>query len=90
METISWDEICGRAEYRGRWVALAGCRYDHVSARPLGGTVVDVDEDLVELCSRMRDTGRTSCAILFCELPEEADPIESRGGRRTALRAAAH
>ncbi|MCC7535028.1 MAG: hypothetical protein IT379_02375 [Deltaproteobacteria bacterium] len=90
MEALSWDEICSRNEYRGRWVALAGCRYDHTSARPIGGTVVDVDDDLVELCSRMREAGRSSCSILFCEVPEEADPIETHGSRRSGLRAVAH
>ena len=31
------------------------------------GDVVDTDEDLAELCRRMREADKTHCAILFCE-----------------------
>ena len=31
------------------------------------GDVVDADEDLAELCRRMREADKTHCAILFCE-----------------------
>ncbi len=29
--------------------------------------MVDTDEDLAELCRRMREADKTHCAILFCE-----------------------
>jgi hypothetical protein len=29
--------------------------------------VVDTDEDLAELCRRIREADKTHCAILFCE-----------------------
>jgi hypothetical protein len=29
--------------------------------------VVDVDEDLAELCRRMREADKSHCAILYCE-----------------------
>jgi hypothetical protein len=28
--------------------------------------VVDSDRDLADLCRRMRETGRSSCSVLFC------------------------
>ncbi|GAB4203407.1 MAG: hypothetical protein OHK0013_17540 [Sandaracinaceae bacterium] len=61
---MRWCDICRRAEYRGRWVALDQCRYDE-QGRAAEGAVVDADDDLVELCSRMREADRKNCAILF-------------------------
>jgi hypothetical protein len=66
MERMTWEEICAREELRGRWVALDGCRYDEVTGRATEGAVVDVDDDLAELCSRLRDSEWKNCAILFC------------------------
>ena len=63
---MSWCDICSRDEFRGRWVALDDCRYDEETGRAAEGAVVDADEDLVELCSRIRDSERKNCAILFC------------------------
>ncbi|MBZ0120356.1 MAG: hypothetical protein K8H88_25415 [Sandaracinaceae bacterium] len=73
MERMTWDDICRRDEYRGRWVALEGCRYDEGSGRPAEACVVDVDDDLVELCNRMRESQHRNCAILFAgELEDES------------------
>lgn len=63
---LAWCEICQRSEYRGRWVALDECRYDD-QGKAAEGAVVDADEDLVELCSRMRASDRKNCAILFAD-----------------------
>lgn len=63
---LAWYEICHRHEYRGRWVALDCCRYD-AQGRAAEGAVVDSDEDLVELCDRVRESERKHCAILFAE-----------------------
>jgi hypothetical protein len=49
------------------WVALDACRYDPTTRQPVEGDVVDADEDLAELCARMRETGRSSCTILLCD-----------------------
>jgi hypothetical protein len=46
---------------------LDNCRYDQTTASPAEGDVVDADEDLAELCRRMREADTTHCAILFCE-----------------------
>lgn len=89
MEIMAWDEICRRPEYRGRWVAVAGCRYDEATAKPLEGTVVDVDTDLVELCNRMRDAGRTCCAVLFCDVDETAQ-VPTSMHRSGTLKLATH
>ena len=62
-----WSEMVRSERYRGRWVALDGVRYDPVTAQPVEADVVDVDEDLADLCARMRESDRTSCKILFCE-----------------------
>jgi hypothetical protein len=64
---MTWDEICASREFRGRWVALDGVRYDEVTARPTEGSVVDSDDDLAELCGRVRSSDRHGCAILYCE-----------------------
>ncbi len=62
----TWNEICQRADCRGRWVALHACRYDEATGQATEGAVVDVDEDLAELCQRVRDSDWKNCAILFC------------------------
>jgi hypothetical protein len=64
---MTWPQIQQSDEYRGRWVALDGCRYDARTAQPVAGSVVDADEDLVELCSRIQQGDNRHCAILFCE-----------------------
>jgi hypothetical protein len=64
---LTWNQICRSADYRGRWVALDNCRYDQISAAPVEGDVVDTDEDLAELCGRIREADKTHCAILFCD-----------------------
>lgn len=58
---------------RGRWVALDDCRYDTRTAQVVEGSVVDSDEDLVELCTRMRQAELQHCAIVFCS--EDETPI---------------
>lgn len=65
MQRMTWEEICQCKDYRGRWVALDGCCYDHQTGRAVEGAVVDVDTDLAELCGRMQDADRTNCAIMF-------------------------
>jgi hypothetical protein len=62
-----WSEICHSEHYRGRWVALDNVRYDPMTSQPLEAEVVDADEDLGDLCARMRAADRTSCAILHAE-----------------------
>ncbi len=64
--TLSWTTICASAEFQGNWVALDNCRYDAATQQPIEGEVVDCDEELGELCARMRNSGHSSCAILFC------------------------
>lgn len=63
---MTWEAICRSDEFRGRWVALDECRYDEETGRATEGSVVDVDDDLVELCARMREAPWKNCAILFC------------------------
>jgi hypothetical protein len=63
---MAWSEIVGSSDYRGRWVALDNVRFDPMTAEPLEAEVVDVDDDLAELCARMRDSDRTSCQVRFC------------------------
>src|SRR5258706_10380244 len=59
---MTWPQIRQRNEYKGRWVALDHCRYDSRTAQPVEGVVVDVDEDLVELCGRIQDGDNKHCA----------------------------
>ena len=75
---MSWPQIRTRDEYRGRWVALDNCRYDARTAQPTEGTIIDADEDLVALCTRIRQSENKHCAILFCdEAPIETPPPAS-------------
>jgi hypothetical protein len=74
---MSWPQIRMSDEYRGRWVALDNCRYDARTAQPVEGTIIDADEDLVELCTRIRQSENKHCAILFCEESVEESPPPS-------------
>jgi len=75
---MSWPQIRQSDEYRGRWVALDNCRYDGRTAQPVEGTIIDADEDLVELCTRIRQSENKHCAILFCDEIEERLPPSSQ------------
>ena len=79
---MTWPQICRTGEFKGLWVALDNCRYDPSTLKPLEGDVVDADSELSELCARMREKGRGSCAILFCD---DEVLVESRRTRSTAM-----
>jgi len=64
---MTWRELCRSGRYKGLWVAIDNCRYDQSTRQPIEGDVVDSDPEFSELCTRMRETGRTSCTIVFCE-----------------------
>lgn len=64
---MTWSQLCASEEFRGRWVALDHCRYDEATAEPVAGRVIDVDDDVAELCNRLRDADCRDCAILFIE-----------------------
>ncbi len=66
-ERKTWPQICQTERYQGCWIALDNCRYDETTMNPMEGEVVDADKDLSSLCSRMREAGRGSCAIHFCD-----------------------
>jgi hypothetical protein len=63
---MSWPDMCRSDQFRGRWVALDNVRYAPGTSKPAEADVVDADEDLADLCARMRESDRTSCAIVFC------------------------
>jgi hypothetical protein len=75
---MTWPQIQEMDEFRGRWVALDNCTYDARTAQPVEGSVVDADEDLVELCNRIRQSDSRHCAILYCSEGPEAEPASSR------------
>jgi hypothetical protein len=75
---LTWPQIRLNDDFRGRWVALDHCRYDARTAQPVEGVVVDADEDLVELCSRIQAGENKHCAILFCEEAPEVEPLSAR------------
>lgn len=58
-------------------MALDNCTYDAKTAQPVEGSVVDSDEDLVELCNRIQQSDNKHCAILFCEDLPEPEPVSS-------------
>lgn len=82
----TWVEICSCGDYRGRWVALDGVRYEESTTRPAEGTVIDSDDDLAQLCARLRSENRRCCAIVHAD--EDQPPPMS--AFRPARRAMAH
>lgn len=46
---------------------MDACRYDEATGRATEGEVVDIDDDLAELCQRVRSSQRRHCAIVFCD-----------------------
>jgi hypothetical protein len=77
MERMTWEQICQSDDLKGRWIAMDDCRFDEATGRATEGFVVDADDDLAELCARMRESRFTNCSILF------ADERESAAGRRS-------
>ena len=85
---MTWSEVCSSDRFRGRWVALDNVRYAAGSTVPVEAEVFDADEDLAELCSRVRAADRTACAILFCE--EATPPMSVRRPSISPRRAMHH
>ena len=79
MERMTWDQICQSDDLKGRWIAMDDCRFDEATGRATEGLVVDADDDLAELCARMRESKFTNCSILF------ADERETLTGRRSGV-----
>jgi hypothetical protein len=86
---MTWPEVRRSEQFKGLWVALDNCRYDQITRQPIEGDVVDSDEDLAALCGRMRETGRSSCSIMFCDddvfiesRPPESSPLTPRATAR--------
>ena len=68
-----WEDLCASVEFTGRWIAADQIRYEPGTREPSEVEVVDVDDDLASLCTRMRASNRTSCCVLHC-LPKVARP----------------
>jgi hypothetical protein len=85
---VAWPLISRSAEFKGLWVALDNCRYDQSSMQPVEGDVVDADADIAELCGRLREAQRSSCAILFCDgeviVEHRPTPVPADGSARTS------
>jgi hypothetical protein len=84
---MTWTQICRSDTFRGHWVALDNCRYDQTTASPVEGDVVDTDEDLAELCGRIRAADKSHCAILYCDeevIVETPPPTSDRALRPRA------
>lgn len=61
-----WTEIRHMNEFRGSWVALSHCTFDD-NGNTIDGKLVDYDEELSVLCSRLRDNGWTDCELLHID-----------------------
>ena len=66
QQRMTWTEICKTEEFRGRWVALCECSYDDATEKVTEGDVVDVDDNLADLCQRVRNSDLKNCEILRC------------------------
>ena len=67
MHRMTWEEICTDEALRGRWIAMDECSFDEATGRATEGLVVDSDDDLAELCSRMRDSQWKNCSIVYAD-----------------------
>lgn len=84
MGRLSWPQIQKNRTLSGRWVALFDCVLDD-ARRPLAGSVIDADKDLVALCSRLREGGGRRCTICFCETAAHPVPGAWSGSDGTRL-----
>ena len=67
MQRMTWEQICTNAALRGRWIAMNDCSFDETTGRAREGLVVDSDDDLAELCKRMRESDWKNCSIVFAD-----------------------
>jgi hypothetical protein len=67
VQRMTWEEICQDDALRGRWIAMDDCCFDEATGRAMEGLVVDCDDDLAELCDRMRQSKWKNCSIVFAE-----------------------
>ncbi len=67
LQRMTWQEICHDDALRGRWIAMDECCFDQATGRATEGLVVDCDDDLAELCNRMRESEWKNCSIVFAE-----------------------
>ena len=72
--------MCRPDRCGGRWVALDNVRYDPTTSVPVEADLVDSDDDLAELCARLREADRHACAVLFCE-EESFTPVVRRSSQ---------
>jgi len=70
-DAVAWTDICGDANWEGRWVALDGCTYND-AGQATAGLVVDYDDNLADLCARLSAERRKSCSVVFCAPAESA------------------
>jgi hypothetical protein len=88
MYDMTWDEIRRDRRYRNCWVALDHCEYGENGIEPHRADVVDSDNDLSELCTRLAESDRSRCAIVFCTDSSAGDsPPVQLPERRRFLRA---
>jgi hypothetical protein len=67
LQRMTWEEICTDATLRGRWIAMGECSFDQTTGRAMEGLVVDCDDDLAELCKRMRESEWKNCSIVLAD-----------------------
>lgn len=68
MNRMTWQQICENEGLSGRWVAIDDCRFDETTGQAMEGSVVDADDDLAELCARIRESEWKNCSIVFASL----------------------
>lgn len=67
MQKMTWQEICENDGLKGRWVAIDACIFDEHTGRAISGAVVDSDDDLAELCLRIRESRWKNCLIMLAD-----------------------
>jgi len=76
QQRMTWDQICQDDHLRGRWIAIDDCSFDESTGKATEGLVVDCDDDLAELCARMRESDHTNCSILFADTRASRAPCK--------------
>ncbi len=64
---LPWPEIRRRTEFQGQWIALEHCVFEAQTSEPTEGEVVDSDENLGELCKRVKRGEGRNLVIRFCD-----------------------
>ena len=79
MQRMTWEEICGSDDLRGRWVAIDDCRFDESTGQALEGAAkMGVDAQLGGAVGCVSvDARRVKVEITWQDRWASSDPNEA-------------